>query len=79
MVSGLLVGGLILLVILIRARKAVGAVALSALGGAAAMTAVNLTGLITGVVLPLNVFSLLVCCLLGAPGVISLLVLQLFW
>ena len=43
------------------------------------MTAVNLTGLITGVVLPLNVFSLLVCCLLGAPGVISLLVLQLFW
>lgn len=79
MVSGLLVGGFILLVILIRARKAVGAAALSALGGAAAMTAVNLTGLITGVVLPLNVFSLLVCCLLGAPGVISLLVLQLFW
>ena len=51
----------------------------SAAGGLAALGAVNLTGLLTGVALPLNLFSLLVCCLLGAPGVITMLLLRLFW
>ncbi len=75
----LVVTGFILLIILIRARRAVGTAAVSASGGLAALAVVNLTGLITGVTLPLNLFSVLVCLILGAPGIISLLVLQLFW
>ena len=47
--------------------------------GCAALGAMNLTGLVTGVVLPLNLFTLFVTTVLGAPGVVSLLVLQLFW
>jgi len=78
-VTGLLVLGFLLLVLLIRIRKAVGTAAASAAMGAAALGAVNLTGLVTGVVLPVNLFTALVTLVLGAPGVVSMLVLQLFW
>ena len=47
--------------------------------GFAALGAVNLTGLATGVALPLNLFTVLVTLMLGMPGVVSMLVLQLFW
>lgn len=77
--TGLLVLGFLLLVLLIRIRKAVGTAAASAAMGAAALGAVNLTGLVTGVVLPVNLFTALVTLVLGAPGVVSMLVLQLFW
>lgn len=77
--TALLAAGFLLLVLLIRARRAVGAAAASAAMGAAAMGAVNLTGLVTGVVLPVNLFTALVTLVLGAPGVVAMLVLQLFW
>lgn len=77
--AGLLAAGFLLLVLLIRVRRAVGTAAASAAMGAAAMGAVNLTGLVTGVVLPVNLFTALVTLVLGAPGVVGLLVLQLFW
>jgi len=47
--------------------------------GFTALGAVNLTGLFTGVTLPWNLFTLLVTLVLGMPGVVSMLVLQLFW
>lgn len=78
-VTGILVLVFIGLVLLIRMRKAVGTALSSAAMGLAAMGAVNLTGLVTGVVLPWNLFTLLVSIVLGAPGVVSMLVLQLFW
>ena len=78
-VTGILVLVFIGLVLLIRMRKAVGTALSSAAMGLAAMGAVNLTGLVTGVVLPWNLFTLLVCIVLGVPGVVSMLVLQLFW
>jgi pro-sigmaK processing inhibitor BofA len=78
-VTGILVIVFIGLVLLIRMRKAVGTALSSAAMGLAAMGAVNLTGLLTGVTLPWNLFTLLVCTILGAPGVVSMLVLQLFW
>lgn len=78
-VTGLLVAGFFLLVLVIRVRKALGTAAASAAMGAAAMGAVNLTGLVTGVVLPVNLFTALVTLVLGAPGVVGLLVLRLFW
>ena len=79
MVTGLLVVGFLVLALLIRMRRAIGTAAVSAAMGFTAMGAVNLTGLITGVTLPQNLFTLLVCTVLGAPGVVSMLVLQLFW
>ena len=78
-VTGLLVLGFLLLVLLIRIRRAVGTAVSSAAMGVGALAAVNLTGLVTGVVLPWNLFTMLVCLVLGAPGVVSMLVLQLFW
>ena len=79
MVTGLLVAGFLALVAVIRLRRAIGTAAASAAMGFTALGAVNLTGLVTGVTLPLNLFTLLVCTVLGAPGVVSKLVLQLFW
>lgn len=78
-VTGLLVLGFLLLVLLIRIRRALGTAVSSAAMGVGALAAVNLTGLVTGVVLPWNLFTVLVCLVLGAPGVVSMLVLQLFW
>lgn len=77
--TGLLIAGFLLLALLIRVRKAIGTAAASAAMGAAAMGAVNLTGLVTGVVLPVNLFTALVTLVLGAPGVVAMLVLRLFW
>ncbi|WP_071434389.1 pro-sigmaK processing inhibitor BofA family protein [Angelakisella massiliensis] len=65
--------------LIFRLRRLLKAMFFSAVGGGVALAAVNLTGLITGVTLPLNLFSMGVCAVLGAPGVISLLVMQLFW
>lgn len=79
MLTGLLVAGFLVLALVIRARRAIGTAAASAAMGFTALGAVNLTGLITGVTLPWNLFTLLVCTVLGAPGVVSMLVLQLFW
>lgn len=79
MLTGLLVAGFLALALVIRLRRAIGTAAASAAMGLTALGAVNLTGLITGVTLPWNLFTLLVCIVLGAPGVVSMLVLQLFW
>ena len=79
MLTGLLVAGFLALALLIRMRKAIGTAVVSAAMGFTALGAVNLTGLLTGVTLPWNLFTLLVCTVLGAPGVVSMLVLQLFW
>lgn len=79
MTTGLLVAGFLALALVIRLRRAIGTAAASAVMGFTALGAVNLTGFVTGVTLPLNLFTLLVCTLLGAPGVVSMLVLQLFW
>ena len=77
--TGLLTAGFLALALMIRMRRALGTAAASAVMGFTAMGAVNLTGLVTGVTLPWNLFTLLVCTVLGAPGVVSMLVLQLFW
>ena len=77
--TGLLTAGFLALALIIRMRWAIGTAAASAVMGFTAMGAVNLTGLVTGVTLPWNLFTLLVCTVLGAPGVVSMLVLQLFW
>lgn len=51
----------------------------SALQGASAVAAVNVTGLFTGVSLGLNLLSGIACAAAGVPGVITLLLLQLIF
>ncbi|MEG2074288.1 MAG: pro-sigmaK processing inhibitor BofA family protein [Angelakisella sp.] len=65
--------------LLYKMRSFLGAAAMSAAGGLAAMGIINLTGLLTGISLPITLFSVLTSVVLGAPGVISLLLMQMFW
>lgn len=71
--------GLLALMLLLRLRRFLGVAAASAVGGLATIGLINVTGLATGILLPFNLFSLLVSLVLGAPGVISLLLMQMFW
>lgn len=78
-VSVFAVTGLLCILLIYRLRRFLGAAAISAAGGLAAMGVINLTGFLTGISLQFNLFSLLVSVALGAPGVISLLLMQMFW
>lgn len=74
-----IVGGVIALAVLIGAlltKRPFRALLTSALQGICALAAVNVMSMFTGVTLGLTVFSLLVCAVLGLPGTITLLVLQ---
>ena len=57
-------------------RRGFSALFLNALGGLAALFAVNITGLATGIQLSVNRWSLGAGALLGVPGVISMLILD---
>ncbi len=61
----------------VKSEKGVTSFALSALQGIAAMCAVNLTGLFTGVTLAVNWYTISSFVVLGLPGVIGALVLKL--
>lgn len=71
--------GFLGILLLYRMRKMLGAFIVSSVGGIATIGLVNLTGLLTGITLQFNLFSLLVAAVLGVPGVISLLLMQMFW
>ncbi len=61
----------------VKNEKGATSFALSALQGIAAMCAVNLTGLFTGVTLAVNWYTISSFIILGLPGVIGALVLKL--
>ncbi len=61
---------------MIKSEKGASSFALSALQGVAAMFAVNLTGLITGVTIAVNWYTVLSFVILGLPGVIGALMLN---
>lgn len=71
--------GALAVLLMLRRRGAARAFLGSAAAGAASLGLVSVTGFLTGVALPFNLFTLLVCLGLGAPGVIGLLVMKLFW
>ncbi len=52
---------------------------LSALGGIGALFAVNLTGMITGVTVAVNWYTLGAFTVLGLPGVVGTLILNLLF
>lgn len=60
----------------VKSEKGATSFALSALQGIAAMCAVNLTGLVTGVTLAVNWYTIAAFIVLGLPGVIGALVLK---
>lgn len=51
----------------------------SAAVGLVALTAVNLTAAFTGVSLAFSVWSIMAAGLLGLPGVVSMLLVKIFW
>lgn len=51
----------------------------SAVAGFAALAAINLTASMTGVGLAISVWSIAVAGVLGLPGVVSMLLLKIFW
>jgi len=61
----------------VKSEKGATSFALSALQGIAAMFAVNLTGLVTGVTLAANWYTVATYIVLGLPGVISTLLINL--
>ena len=65
--------------VLVHSRRPVRGLLGSALQGACALAAVNVTGMFTGVSLGLNWFSCAVSAVLGVPGVITLLLLNVIF
>lgn len=61
----------------VKSEKGATSFALSAMQGIAAMFAVNLTGLVTGVTLATNWYTVATYIVLGLPGVISTLIINL--
>ena len=68
-----------MLVTLIKSKRPVRGLLGSALQGACALAAVNVTGMFTGVSLGINVFTGAVSAVLGVPGVITLLLLKVIF
>lgn len=61
---------------MIKSEKGASSFILSAFQGLAAMFAVNLAGLVTGVTIAVNWYSMAAFALLGLPGVIGALMLN---
>ena len=61
---------------MIKSEKGATSFILSALQGIAAMCAVNLTGMITGVTVAVNWYTIISTFILGLPGVIGTLALN---
>lgn len=67
---------LIIMVWVLKTPRGVRCLLITALEGAAAFFAVNLIGVITGVTIAVNFYTLPTAFICGLPGVISLLTLQ---
>ena len=61
----------------VKSEKGARSFVLSALQGIAAMFAVNLTGMVTGVTIAVNWYTVATYIVLGLPGVIATLVINL--
>ena len=68
-------GAIVLLALLVRWRHALRGWLLSAAGGLAVLCLVQAVGAL----LPVNLFTVAVCGILGLPGAIGLLVCNLMW
>ena len=71
----IIAGAVLVLALLVRWRHALRGWLLSAVGGLGVLCLLNFIGSL----LPLNLFTVGVCGILGLPGAISLLVCNLMW
>lgn len=67
------------LLIVIRNSGSAKSLALNGVAGVAAIGAVNLAAMATGIGLAVNVWTLLTAALLGIPGVTGMMFLKLIW
>lgn len=65
------------LIVLLRNRRLLKRIALSSLGGLAALGAVDLTGILTGVTLAFNFWTFASAVVLGLPGVVAMMLIKL--
>jgi|NGEPerStandDraft_9_1074522.scaffolds.fasta_scaffold22043_3 hypothetical protein len=66
-----------LIIMLIRRADTAKKLALGGIGGLAALGTVNLTGMLTGITLAPNLWTLGAAVLLGLPGVVGMLFVKL--
>ncbi len=69
-------GGVVVLTALVKSGKPIRRLLGGAVQGWCALAAVNVVGMFSGVSIGLNVFSAVMCSVLGVPGVIALLLLN---
>ncbi len=79
LIAALAVVAVTLAVFVLTKKHGIAALLLNALGGIAALFAVNITGLVTGIQLAVNRWSLIAGAALGVPGVVSMLVLDILF
>lgn len=77
-VIGVILGlvAIILFVCVIKSGHWFKSIILTALSGFAALLAVNLLGMVSNVVIPINAYTIVTSCVLGIPGTILTLVLM---
>ena len=78
-VAAAIISGACLLLFIFKSPKGGRSFLLSALQGVAALFAVNLSGMITGVTLALNYWTAGVSAVLGLPGVICMLAMNVIF
>lgn len=78
-IAAAVLSGLCILLWIFKSPKGGRSFFLSALQGIAALFAVNLSGMITGVSVALNYWTAGVSAVLGLPGVISLLIMKMIF
>lgn len=76
-IAAAIISGACILLFIFKSSKGGRSFLLSALQGVAALFAVNLSGMITGVTLALNYWTAGVSAVLGLPGVICMLILNI--
>ncbi|MCR5485221.1 MAG: pro-sigmaK processing inhibitor BofA family protein [Clostridiales bacterium] len=75
--SFLSLSALVVLTAMVRSRSFFKTLFLSVIQGTAAIFAVNAAGLLTGVTMPVNWYTLGFGAVFGAPGVISMLISEI--
>lgn len=78
-IAAAVISGICVLLWIFKSPKGVRSFLISALQGLAALFAVNLSGMVTGVSVALNYWTAGVSAVLGLPGVISLLIMNIIF
>ncbi len=78
-IASIAIGCLIIIVSAFKTKRFISCVFLSALQGVAAMFAVNALGLVTGLHLSVNGYTIATSVIGGTPAVIGMIVLQMLF